>query len=290
MSTATSRVLVEVAGLPPTAPTRVTFPLDQPGISALIGFYESDGRSYVLKVAKSDEVRRWALGGHPVREPRQVRIVRRVSARWNSLAPRASIWPTLEAFNTTCHEWLGSLRRETAEKAVRQVRGAHAAAVAELVDELFQSRAELCFAPHVSDTVRITFPDRGPENVFAVVQENIGSLDAPAIPFSRPIRRRHPTRAARLGDLEFLTLLAYAGLLADSYGLGLDLAPRFTSGRISVPNVLVRRATGALVYIDYFGLAQRDGNAIEAGAFGALYGRWGAARHLSAWVYRGLTR
>jgi hypothetical protein len=289
VSPETDHVLVEVAGLDPTEPTTVSFPLEQPGLSALVGFYEYQGRAYVLKVPKTEELRRWALGGQPVREPRFVKVVRRASARWDSLAPRPSLWPTLEKFNVMCQQWLGSLQRDTAEKALRRVDGANAARVAGLAEELFEHRRELSFAPRISDAVRITFRN-GPEDVFAIVQENVGSTHAPATPFSRSIRRRYLAPAGRARELEFLTLVAYARLLADTHGLGLDLAPRISSGRFSVPNVLVRSDAGGLVYIDYFGLAQRDGNAIEAGAFGAMYGRWGAARRLSAWVYRGLTR
>jgi hypothetical protein len=288
VSPETDHVLVEVAGLDPTEPTTVSFPLEQRGLSALVGFYEYEDRAYVLKVPKTEEVRRWALGDQPVREPRFVKVVRRASARWNSLAPRPSLWPTLERFNMMCQQWLGSLQRDTAEKALRRVDGANAATVAGLAEELFEHRRELSFAPHISDTVRITFR-KGPEDVFAMVQENVGPAHAPATPFSRPIRRRYLAPGARLRELEFLTLVVYARHLADTHGLGLDLAPHIASGGFSVPNVLVRSDTGGLVYVDYFGLAQRDGNAIEAGAFGAMYGRWGAARRLSAWVYRGLT-
>jgi hypothetical protein len=289
VSPETHHVPVEVAGLGPTEPTTVSFPLEQPGMSALVGFYEYEGRAYVLKVPKTQELRRWALGGQPVREPQFVKVVRRASARWDSLAPRPSLWPTLEKFNAMCQQWLGSLHRDTAEKALRRVDGANAARVAALAEELFEHRRELSFAPRISDAVRITFRN-GPEDVFAIVQENVGATHAPATPFSRPIRRRYLAPADRARELEFLTLVAYARLLADAHGLGLDLAPRISSGRLSVPNVLVRSDASGLVYIDYFGLAQRDGNAIEAGAFGAMYGRWGAARRLSAWVYRGLTR
>ena len=290
MSASRGYLRLKVAGLRPAGDVSVAFPRHQPGFSALVGFFDLDGRSLVLKVAKTDEVRRWAHRVHAMREPRSVSLLRRASARWNSLAPGPSAWRTLEELNARCHSWLASVQRATAEEALRGTPGATANSAAQLVVELFAGREELCFAPRQSDTLRVSFAGRGPVELLAVVQENVGSSDEPAMMFSRPIRPRERTAAERARDLEFLTLVAYARLLATQHGLGLDLGPRVGIQGILMPNVLVRRATGALVFSDYLGVAQRDGNAVEARAFGVLYGRCGLASQLASWVLRDLTR
>ena len=281
---------VEIAGLRPGGIETVLFPVHQPGISALVGFYEFEGGSYVIKVLKTAAIRRWAREQTAMQEPRYVKAVRRLSARWDTLAPRRAIFPVLERFNAMCQHWLGLVEPAALEEALSDVDGADASTSACLVSELFELRAELRFAPRTSYPVQVGIPDGGIENAFAIVQENVGSLKEPASALRVWIDRHGLRPRERASRLQLLALLAYAVHLANAHGLGLDLAPRLGTGGISVPNVLVRPAARGLVYVDYFGLAQRDGNSIEAAAFGALYGRRGAARQLSSRVYRCLTR
>ena len=198
------------------------------------------------------------------------------------------MWPTFERFNDLCRGWLASPRLETVESALLTIRGANRAAVRELLDELRERRDHLRFAPRISETARVTFT-AGPKDTFALVQENIGSEEAPARCVSLPIVRRRRRTRCRLADIELLALLAYAAFLAERSGLGLDLAPRFAGSQLYFPNVLRDAEDGAPVYVDYFGLGQRDGNVAESGAFGLLYGRWGFVRVLCQTTYRDLT-
>lgn len=287
---ANGHVPIEVEGLGLDGPGTVSFPLEQPGISALVGFYEADGRPYVIKLPKTEEVQRWALGGHSVREPLKVKAMRRASRRWNSLGPTRSAWQTIEGFNSLCQRCLGAIDRRFAEEALMGVRGAEAGAVARLLDELYRDRGELHFAPAVSRTTWVKIPALGPESAFAMIQEQIDSGGSPAKPFVRSLPRRESNPRTRSLELEFLALLACASSLARQHGLGLDLVPSLRWGQFSMPNVLVRGDSSGLVYIDYFGFAQRAGNTVEQAAFRALYGRWGTTSQLSAWIYRGLTR
>jgi hypothetical protein len=284
--------VLEIAGVGPGVPQLVTFARMQAGMSSLVGCFEVDGQPYVLKMLKTEEVRRWAFGEQSLREPRSVRLLRRASARWDSLAPRSSLWRTLERFNANCQEWLQAVARDTAEEALLSTEGARPATVAALIEQLFENRESLCFSPMLSQRVWVSCGNGGPQNVFAVTQDAIGSPGALAAPFSMRfrLRPRQFRRLEQLRRLEFLALLAYANLLAGKHGLGLDLAPRFRSGEIFVPNALVRADCVRLAYTDYFGLAQRDGNAVEAAAFRALYGRWGLIPQLSSWTLRSLAR
>jgi hypothetical protein len=225
-----------------------------------------------------------------MREPKVVRRVRRASARWDSLAPRRDLTPTLEQFNVTCQRWLSSVSREAALEALEysRVRGAEADA---MVDEAFRAAQNLCLAPRVSEWARIGFvlaPSVGEYSV--LVQENVGSRDQPAQPFSQPVRKgSHGVNRVR--SIEFLILAARAAHLADSEGLGLDLGLRLTRGAVWFPNVLLRQnGSEGLAYIDYFGLAQRDGTRVEAAAFSFLYGRYGLIRSLLTLTRRGLRR
>ena len=290
ISASPTAVLVDVGGLRPDGIETVLFPVNQPGISALFGFYESGGGSYVLKIPKTAIIRRWAFERTAMQEPGYVKAVRRVAARWDSLAPRPASLPVFERFNAMCQHWLGAVTPAALEGALSRVDGAVTSTASRLVAELLELRPDLHFAPRTSHPVQVSIPDGEIQNVFAIVQENVGSLEEPASVLNVSIGRHALRPRDRAIQLQLLALLAYAVDLASAHGLGLDLAPRLGTRGISMPNVLVRPGTGALVYVDYFGLAQREGNSVEAAAFKALYGRWGGARQLSSRLYRRLAR
>lgn len=285
VSAKASVVAVEIARTQSVDSVTVVFPVEQPGNSALVGFYEFQGDSYVLKVLKTDAVRRWACTRIGMREPPSVRFVRRASYRWNSLAPRPSVWPTLERFNRLCQRWLYAVPREVAEVSLRRVETADARVAARLVAEAYVGQEKLHFAPAVSNVIRVSFVDDGPRNTFAVAQEDCGSASVRALPLSLRLSPQPIASEARPQMLKLLIFLAHCGAIAADSGLGLDLSPRFEPGGFRLPNLLVRPETGDLAYIDYFGLAQRDGNVVEASAFGALYGKLGLVRLLSRWLY-----
>lgn len=283
------RVELEVTTESGCRELRVAFPRHQPGLSALIGSYSSDGQSFVVKVAKTPEVRRWARAELGMSEPRAVQVLRRGTAKWNSLSPSPQVWPTFERFNDLCQTWLVSPLRETVEAALLTIPGAKGADVGELLDELRTRREHLRFAPRISEAARATFPSGGPKRTFALVQENVGSEEAPAISVRLPIARRRARSQLRLAEIEVLALFALAAFLAERSGLGLDLAPRVAGSQLYFPNVLGDARDGVPVYVDYFGLAQRDGNVAESGAFRVLYGRLGLVRVLCQTIYRDLT-
>lgn len=267
----------------------LAFPRHQPGLSALIGSYSFGGQSFVVKVAKTPEVRRWARAELRMSEPRAAQVLRHGTAKWNSLSPSPQVWPIFQQFNDLCQTWLASPPRETVEAALLTIRGAHGAGVRKLLDELCDSREHLRFAPRLSEAAWATFPGDGPKKTFALVQEDVGSEEVPAQSVAIPIVRRRSRSQRRLVDIELLALLAYAAFLAERSGLGLDLAPRIAGRRLYFPNVLGDAQDGTPVYVDYFGLAQRDGNVAESGAFRVLYGRLGLVPILCQTIYRDLT-
>jgi hypothetical protein len=290
VSRSRDRVSLAVAGLQLSGAVTVSFPVHQPGTSAMVGYYEFEGTAYVLKVPKTAEVRNWSAASFGMREPAKVRWLRPAWSRWNSLEPRPEIWPTLEHLNELCYRWLLAVPRPIAEMALSQVRGAAAPTIADLADELFANQSRLRFSPNVSSPVHVTFVDGGPTDTFAVVQDCIGTPNSPGVAFSRRYGQRSRVGAERVQDIACLTLMACAKVLANEKGLGLDLVPRVGMRTVAVPNLLVRSDHTGLAFVDYFGLAQRDGNTIEAGAFHALYGRQGLVPHMTAWLYRGLTQ
>ena len=280
MIAVSSDLSLEVSGIAPGRVDNVRFPRRQAGMTALVGFFEHDESSYVLKVSKTPELLHWALAEMGLSEPRLVGAIRRVSARWDSLAPRRMPWPTLERFNSICQDWLRSVSRDDALSGLEEMRLVARARAEELIDECLSDRLGFEFAPRSSETVRVSFVAAGADEHFALVQENAGSSSEPAPPFSHRIRPRAMSIDERKRSLEFLILLGRAAALGRTQGLGLDLGPRLVSGQLSFPNVLVRAGGGGLVYVDCFGLAQRDGNRVEASAFAALYGRHGLVRRL----------
>jgi len=268
----------------------VEFPRHQPGISALIGNYSSEGGSFVVKVAKTTDVRRWARTELAMKEPRGIQVLRVLTAKWNSLAPRPAVWPVFERFNDLCQSWLTRPSRDALEGALLTIRGTSQAGVVGLLDELRGSRRELRFAPRLSTAARVSLPANGPKEVFALVQQNVGSGAATSVRVGLPIFSRQRRRSVRAENIELLALLAYAALLAERSGLGLDLAPRLRGGQLFFPNLLRDGRDGPPVYVDYFGLAQRDGNLAESGAFRMLYGHRGLIPVLAQGIYRDLTR
>jgi hypothetical protein len=285
-----ARAALAVAGLHRSETVTVSFPLHQPGTSAIVGHYELDGTAYVLKIPKTLEVRHWSVARFGMREPAKVRWLRPAWSRWNSLEPRPEIWPTFVRLNALCHRWLLAVPRPVAEAALSQVRGAVTLIIADLADELFADQSHLRFSPEVSRPVYVSFVDGGPANTFAVVQECIGRPDSPGVAFSRQYCQRPRVGSGRVQGIACLTLMACASFLADEQGLGLDLVPHVGMRTVTVPNLLVRSDQTGLAFVDYFGLAQRDGNRMEACAFRALYGRQGLVPHMTASLYRGLTQ
>jgi hypothetical protein len=176
------------------------------------------------------------------------------------------------------------------ESALREIPNADRAVIRDVLDDLHSVRGALRFAPRSSEVATATFVGAGPTDAFALIQDNVGSLDAAAVAVTLPIRGRPSSDPnERVAEKELLVLLAYAARLARESGLGLDLAPRIVGGRLVLPNVLTDALDGAPIYVDYLGLAQRDGNWAESAAFNVLYGRRGLIPRLCRSLLRRVT-
>jgi hypothetical protein len=259
-------------------PQVVDFPVDQPGASAMIGYWGRPTDAYVLKVLKVADLRA-ALRGR-IREPGYVRLLRRLPLADSPFAPTRMARARIGRIHDLCRPWLRDVDRVRARALLAcTVPELGTRRRDELLDTVFAERALLQLTPDISRLVDVDLPQLGPTAVPALCQRAVTGA-----PYRLPLGRgRHGDR-----EIAFLVLLATARRLAQVHSLGLDLSCRFDRRDrcLVFPNVLAPAGEPGLAYVDFFGWATPLGNLAERTGFRIGYSERGPGR----WLLRAMAR